>query len=111
MTTRFNYTVNRHYNMILHKSNGVSTIAMQSHRGDRKYSSYSFLTSALDGDEWSATRPVGALPPWQAPPVPIGQETRWASVLVWTQTLQEKSFASAGDRTPVVQSVVRHHTD
>jgi hypothetical protein len=29
-------------------------------------------------------------------------------VLVWTQRLEEKSFASDGDRTPVVQSVVRH---
>jgi hypothetical protein len=29
----------------------------------------------------------------------------------WTQRLEEKFFASAGDRTPVVQSVVRHYTD
>jgi hypothetical protein len=33
----------------------------------------------------------------------------WASELVWTQMLEEKSFASAGDRTPVIQSVVRHY--
>jgi hypothetical protein len=32
----------------------------------------------------------------------------WASELVWTQRIEEKSFASAGDRTPVVQSIVRH---
>jgi hypothetical protein len=32
------------------------------HQGGRKYSSYSFLTSALDGDEWSASRPGCALP-------------------------------------------------
>jgi hypothetical protein len=25
---------------------------------ERRYSSYSFTTSALDGDEWSASRPV-----------------------------------------------------
>jgi diphthamide biosynthesis methyltransferase len=31
--------------------------------------------------------------------------------LVWTQTLEEKSFTSAEDRTLVVQSVVRHYTD
>jgi hypothetical protein len=36
-------------------------------RGGRRYSSYSFLTSALDGGEWSASRPGRALPP-----VPIG---------------------------------------
>jgi hypothetical protein len=29
---------------------------------------------------------------------------------VWTQKLEEKSSASVGDRTPVVQSVVRHYT-
>jgi hypothetical protein len=30
-----------------------------------------FLTSALAGGEWSASRP-GALPPGKEPPVPIG---------------------------------------
>jgi hypothetical protein len=30
---------------------------------ERKYSSYSFLTSALDGGEWSASRP-GRVLPW-----------------------------------------------
>jgi hypothetical protein len=29
--------------------------------------------------------------------------------LVWTQQLEKKSFA--GDRTPVVQSIVRQYTD
>jgi hypothetical protein len=31
--------------------------------GERRYSSYSFLTSALDGGEWSASCPGRALPP------------------------------------------------
>jgi hypothetical protein len=31
--------------------------------GERKYSSYLLLTSALDGGEWSASRPGRALPP------------------------------------------------
>jgi hypothetical protein len=39
-------------------------------------------------------------------PVPTVQEAGWAPELAWTQRLEEKSFASAGDRTPVVQSVV-----
>jgi hypothetical protein len=43
--------------------------------------------------------------------VPIGQEAGQASELVWTQRLEEKSFASAGEQTLVVQSVVRHYTD
>jgi hypothetical protein len=39
--------------------------------GDNSYSSYSFLTSALEGGEWSASRPGRALPPGKEPPVPI----------------------------------------
>jgi hypothetical protein len=45
------------------------------------------------------------LPPGKGPPVPIVQEAGWAPEPVWTQRLEEKSFASAGDRTPVVQPV------
>jgi hypothetical protein len=44
-------------------------------------------------------------------PVPIAQEVGWTSEVVWTQRQEEKSFASVGDLTPVVQSVVRHYTD
>jgi hypothetical protein len=39
---------------------------------------YSYLTSALDGGEWSASRRGRALPPGKEPPVPIGQEAGWA---------------------------------
>jgi hypothetical protein len=52
-----------------------------------------------------------ALYPAEGPPVPIGQEAGWASEPVWMQRLEEKSSASVGDRTPVVQPVVRHYTD
>jgi hypothetical protein len=76
-----------------------------------RYSSDSFLTSALDRGEWSASRPGRALPPGKGPPVPIVQEAGWATEPVWTQRLEEKSSASVGDRTPVVRSVVRHYTD
>jgi hypothetical protein len=41
---------------------------------ERRYNSYSYLTSALDGCEWSTSRPGRALPPRKEPPVPIGQE-------------------------------------
>jgi hypothetical protein len=54
------------------------------------------------GGEWSASRPGRALPPG-----PTGQEAGWAPEPVWTQRLEEKS--SVRDRTPVVQSVVRHN--
>jgi hypothetical protein len=59
---------------------------------------------------WSASRPGRALPPGKGLPVPIVQEAGWAREPVWTQRLEEKSFAPAGDRTPVVQPVVRHYT-
>jgi hypothetical protein len=48
-------------------------------QGGRMYSSYSFTISALDGGEWSASRPGRALPP-----LPIGQEAGWAPGTVWT---------------------------
>jgi hypothetical protein len=79
-------------------------------QGERMYSSYTFTTSALDGGEWSASLPGRALPPGKGPPVPIVQEAGWAPEPVCTQRLQEKSLASAGDRTLVVQSVARHYT-
>jgi hypothetical protein len=72
--------------------------------GGEEYRSYSFTTSALDGDEWSASRPGRALPPGKGPPVPIVQEGGWAPEPVWTQRIEEKSFAPAEDRTPVARS-------
>jgi hypothetical protein len=85
--------------------------SIEAHLGERRYSSYSFLTSALEGGEWSASRPSCALPPGKEPPVPTVQEAGWAPEPVWTQRLGEKSSASVGDRTPAVRSVVRHCTD
>jgi hypothetical protein len=69
---------------------------MEAERGEMMYSSCSFLTSAL---EWSASRPGRALPPGKRPPVHIVQGAGWAPEPVWKQTLEEKSLASAGDRT------------
>jgi hypothetical protein len=74
--------------------------------GGGRYSSYSFLASAIDGGEWSASC-LGRAPP---PPVPIVQDAGWAPEPVWMQRLEEKSSASVGDRTPIVQSVFRHYT-
>jgi hypothetical protein len=70
---------------------------MEALGGERRYSSYSFTISALDGGEWSASRPGRALPPGKGPPVPSGQEAGWAPEPVRTQRLEEKSFAPAGD--------------
>jgi hypothetical protein len=52
--------------------------------GERRYSSYSFTTSVLDGGEWSASSPDRTLPPGKGPPVPIVQETGLTSEPVWT---------------------------
>jgi hypothetical protein len=38
------------------------------------------------------------------PPVPVVQEAGWAPEPVWTQRLEEKSFAPAGDRAPIARS-------
>jgi hypothetical protein len=64
--------------------------------GERRYSFYLFLTSALDGGERAASHPRRALPPGKGPPVPIVQEAGWAPEPVWTERLEGKSFASAG---------------
>jgi hypothetical protein len=48
--------------------------------------------------------PAALLPPGKGPPVPIVQEAGWAPEPVWTQTLEEKSFALAGNRTPIARS-------
>jgi hypothetical protein len=72
------------------------------------YSSYSFLTLAIDGGEWSASRPA-ALYSKETIHRTHWIEAGWTSELVWTQRLEEKSFSSAGDRTPIVQSVIRHY--
>jgi hypothetical protein len=85
--------------------------AVEEHGGERRYSSYSYLTSALDGGEWSSSRPGRALPPGKGPPVPILQEAEWAPEPVWTQGLEEKSSAPVGDRTPIVHPAVRHYTE
>jgi hypothetical protein len=72
--------------------------------GERRYSSYSFSTSALNGGERSASRPGRAFTPgertygthctggWVGPRA--GLDTR----------LEEKSFDPAGDRTPIARS-------
>jgi hypothetical protein len=77
--------------------------------GERRYSSYSFSTSALDGGEWSASHPGCALAPVKGSPVPIVQEAGWASEPVWTQRLEEKSsrFCQGSNLDgPVIQPVL-----
>jgi hypothetical protein len=79
-------------------------------KGEMRYSSYSFLTTTLDGMSGQRHVPA-ALYPRKRTPVPIEQEAEWASELVCTQRLEEKFFAPAWERIPVVQSIVRHYID
>jgi hypothetical protein len=72
--------------------------------GERRYSSYSFTTSALGRGKWSASHPGRAFTSGKGPPVPIGQEAGWAPEPVWTQRIEEKSFVPAGDRTSIAWS-------
>jgi hypothetical protein len=81
--------------------------------GKRRYSSFSFTISALDGGEWSASRPGRALPPGKGLPVPIVQDDGWVSELVWTRArgkilcLCRRSILGR----PVVQSMAGHYAD
>jgi hypothetical protein len=102
---------NEQYSVTGKKGKVVPLRSIEALLGERRYSSYSFLTSALEGGEWSASRHGRALPPGKQPPVPTVQEAGWAPEPVWTQRLEEKSSASVRNRTPAVQSVVRHCTD
>jgi hypothetical protein len=45
---------------------------------ERRYSSYSFSTLALDGAKLSASRPGRTLAVGKGPPVPTVQEAGWA---------------------------------
>jgi hypothetical protein len=66
---------------------------------------HAFLTSALDGCEWSASRP-GRFTPGKELPIPIRWEAGWTPEDVWTRWQREKKNPfTAGNRTPVVQPV------
>jgi hypothetical protein len=69
------------------KCKAVSLRTMEALGGERRYSSCLFLTSTLDGGEWSASRPGNALPHKKVPSVPIVQEAAWALDSVSTQRL------------------------
>jgi hypothetical protein len=60
-----------HNKAYVKKGKVVPLRSIEAHLGDRRYSSYSFLTPALKRGEWSVSRPGRALPPGKEPPVPI----------------------------------------
>jgi hypothetical protein len=83
---------------------------METLGGERRYSSYSFSTSALDRGEWSASRPGRALPRGKDPQYPLdrrlgGPQSRSGH----RGKILCPRRGSNPDR-PVVQPVVRHYT-
>jgi len=66
------------------------------HRGGVEVYLYSFLTTALEWGEGSASRPDRSLPP-RKDPVLIVQEAVWAPGPVWTGA---ENLASTGIRSP-----------
>jgi hypothetical protein len=60
-----------YYTKALVKGKVVPLRSIEAHFGERRYSSYSFLTSALEEGECSSSRPGRTLPPGKEPPVAI----------------------------------------
>jgi hypothetical protein len=94
------------------KAKAVPLHATELLLGEKRYTSYSFLTSALDGGEWSVSCPSRTLGPGKGPRVPIVQDAGWAPEQVWTQRLEEESFRFCQGLKldlPVIQPVARHY--
>jgi hypothetical protein len=62
------------------------------------------MNSAVDEGEWSVSHPGHSLPLGKGPLVRIVEEAGQAPELVWTQRLEERSFAPAGYQTPIARS-------
>jgi hypothetical protein len=76
-------------------------------QGGEEYRSYSFLTSAVDGGEWSASLPDLTLPPAEiTPPRRYPLDRRLDGPQSWSgrRGYRKNSFASVGDRTAVARS-------
>jgi hypothetical protein len=69
-----------------------------------------FLTSALDGVEWSASN-NGRFTWWERGSGSHWIWAGWAPEPVWTVCSTENSLASARNRTPVVHPIAHHYTD
>jgi hypothetical protein len=81
---------------------------------ERMYSSYSFLTSALDGVSGQRHALSSFYPQGKYTRYSFVQETEWAPKLVWTQRLEEKSFClclESHSNRSAVQSIARYYTD
>jgi hypothetical protein len=81
--------------------------------GERRYSSYSFSTSTLDGGEWSASRPGRAFTPGE---MTSGTNCTggWVGLRAGLDTEARGKILcplrGSNPDHPVVQPVVRHYT-
>jgi hypothetical protein len=77
--------------------------------GEWRYSSTHCLTSALDGDEWSASRPGRFTPRERAP------GTHWVGPRAAQDAVVKRKPPSprreTNPRTPIVQPVAQRYTD
>jgi hypothetical protein len=80
---------------------------MEAQGGERMYSSHSFMTSALDEGEWSASRPGRALCPGKGPPYPLNRRLGGPQSRSGHRGYRKNPLPVPG---PVVQSVARHYT-
>jgi hypothetical protein len=79
-------------------------------KGERKYSSYSFLTSSVDGVS-GQSHALAAFYPLEITPV-IHWIGGWVDLRAGLDTeARGKPFASVEDQIPVVRSVVRHYAE
>jgi hypothetical protein len=91
----------------------VSFATLHGGRWGGRYSSYSFLTSALDGGEWSASRPGRDLPPGERTP-----GTHWIGGWVGLRACLDAGarrkilcpYRGSNLDRPVVQPLVRDYT-
>jgi hypothetical protein len=84
----FVFWVQRHVDLYVNNQNSKAVPApVMMALGGEGVRSYLFLTSALDGGEWSASRPGRALDPGKGPSVPIVQEAGCDPQPVWTKRL------------------------
>jgi hypothetical protein len=82
--------------------------------GERKYSSYSFMISALAGGEWSSSRPGRTLPRRKDPRYPLYRRLGGPQSRSGHRGYRKKilcPFWRSNPDLPVVQSLVRHYTD
>jgi hypothetical protein len=70
-----------------------------------------FLTSAIDGGEWLASRLGRFTAKGEIALAPIGSEAGWARDPVWTLRSRKKTLALAGNRISAVHPAAYRYTD